>query len=110
MDDRTWRQGLTGAVFIAAGILLLGSQAGWWSLGSFVRWWPLGLVAIGVERGLRTRDGFIWVGWGVLLLSWSTHLWSWRETWPLLLVLYGVALVVWPSGGRRVRRDGSRVR
>ncbi len=109
MNDRTWKQGLAGGFFIVVGTLLLGSQAGWWSIGSLARAWPLGMIAVGISRGVRTRDGFIWMGWGALLLLWSTHVWSWRESWPLLLVLYGVALVIWPSHACRVRRDGSRV-
>jgi len=109
MNDRTWKQGAAGAFCIAAGMLLLGAQAGWWSVGSLTRWWPIGIVALGIHRGGFTRDGFIWIGWGTLLLLWSTHVLRWQESWPLVLVLYGVALVVWPSRRCGTRRDGSRV-
>jgi hypothetical protein len=109
MDDRIWKQGAAGALCIVAGMLLLGAQAGWWSVGSLTRWWPLVIVALGIHRGVSTRDGFLWIGWGTLLLLWSTHVWSWRESWPLVLVLHGVAMIVWPARGCRTRRDGSRV-
>lgn len=109
MDSRTWRQAVTGALFIGAGMLLLGSQAGWWSLGALGRLWPLGLMAVGFQRGLRQREGLLWMGWGVLLLLWSTRVLVWVQTWPLILVLYGVVLLICPSGDCRARRDGSRV-
>lgn len=109
MNDRRRTQGLKGLLFIAVGVLLLGAQAGWWEVGRLLRWWPVALIAIGVHHGVRTRDGFLWIGWGLLLLIWSTGVWSVRESWPLLLVLYGVALVVWPSCSTSVRRDGTRV-
>lgn len=110
MNDQTWSQTLTGGVFVAAGVLLLGAQADWWSLGALLRWWPIALVAVGVSRGVATRDGFVWIGDGGLLLLWSTGGVAWRESWPLLLVVHGLALVFWPSGRTCVRRDGSRVR
>lgn len=109
MDNRTWRQALAGAFFIGAGMLLLGSQAGWWSLGALARWWPVGLIAVGIQRGFQRREGLLWIGWGVLLLLWSTQVLVWARTWPLVLVLYGVVLLICPSGHCRVRRDGSRV-
>jgi hypothetical protein len=87
MDRRTRMQGLKGIVFVAAGVALLGAQAGWWEAGSFL----------------------LWIGWGTVCLIWSTGVWAWRESWPLLLVMYGVALAIWPSGSTPVRRDGSRV-
>lgn len=109
MNHRTRMQGLKGIVFVAAGVALFGAQTGWWEAAAFLRWWPLALIAMGVARGGRTRDGFLWIGWGTVCLTWSTGVWTWRESWPLLLVVYGVALAVWPSCSTPVRRDGSRV-
>lgn len=109
MDDRTLRQILPGAVCIAVGVLLLGAQADWWKVGAVAHWWPVVLIAIGVRRGIATHDGFLWVGWGGLLLLWASGVWPLRESWPLLLVLYGVAMIGWPRRGCGVTREGSRV-
>lgn len=109
MNRATRVQGVKGIAFVAAGLVLLGAQAGWWELHALLRWWPVALMAMGVARGAWTRDGFLWIGWGALCLIWSMGVWTWRESWPLLLVLYGVALVLWPSCSASVRRDGSRV-
>lgn len=109
MNSRSWQHTVVGALLICAGMLLLGSQAGWWHIDSIFELWPLALVGIGLQRGVLHREGVLWVGWGVVLLLWSTHMLDWWRTWPLLVVLYGIALVMCPSGSCRVRRDGSRV-
>lgn len=109
MDDRTLRQSLPGAACIAVGVLLLGAQAGWWNVGTVAHWWPVVVIAIGVRRGIGTHDGFLWMGWGALLLLWATGALSWRQSWPLLLVLYGAAMIVWPRRGCAAAREGSRV-
>ena len=77
----------------------MGSQAGWYRLGDVTRLWPLALLVVGVRRGPLTRDGFLWIGWGALLLTWSIGLWSFHQSWPLLLVLYGVAMVAFGASG-----------
>jgi len=109
MDDRRWSQAGRGGLLIAVGAVLIGHQAGVWDIGYLARWWPLGLIVMGLGRGVRTREGVLWMGWGGLLLLSSTQVWPWRESWPVLLVMYGVALMVWPSGCAAGRRDGSRV-
>lgn len=109
MDDRTLRQILPGAVCIAVGVLLLGAQAGWWNVGAVASWWPLVLIAIGVRRGIGTHDGFLWIGWGGLLFLWASGALSLRESWPLLLVLYGAAMIGWPRRGCTTPREDSRV-
>jgi hypothetical protein len=109
MNSRSWRHTIVGALFICAGMLLLGSQAGWWQIDSIFDLWPLALVGVGLQRGFPHRGGLLWVGWGVLLLLWSMHVLELSHTWPLIVVLYGIAMVMCQTGSCRVRRDGSRV-
>jgi hypothetical protein len=109
MAEFKHRSTLAGALFIAAGLLLLGAQVGWWAPRILADWWPVGVIAVGISRGVLVRDGFTWIGYGVLLLLWTTGVWSLRDSWPLLLVVHGLALTFWPSGNCGAGRGGSRV-
>ena len=95
---------VAGGLAIAIGLQLLGEQAGWWQDGALWRFWPIVLIGLGLRRGVTTGSGLLWTGYGVLLLCWTTGLWPIRESWPLLLVLYGVVLLRGRAcGGARAR-------
>lgn len=100
------RQTMAGSLFILAGLLLLGVQAGVLPGQIPWRWWPIGLVVAGVAHGPLTRDGFAWIGWGVLLLLWTTGVLSWGQAWPLALIIHGGMLVFWPNAGCGRRKVG----
>lgn len=109
MDDRIWKQSMAGAALVVLGCVLLGAQAGWYDIGGVTRLWPLALVVVGLSRGILTRDGFLWSGWGGLLLMWTTGVWPLGQSWPLFLVLHGLAMLFWRDAHDRQRGDGSRV-
>ena len=109
MDERFWRQGVAGGILIVIGAVLLGSQAGWYDIGGVAGLWPVVLMVVGVRRGVGTREGFLWTGWGTVLLMWTTGVWALAHSWPLLIVLHGLAIMMWPAGCTGARRDGSRV-
>ena len=110
MDPKVAKQTRTGVAFIAAGLLLLLLQLGIRPGDVVHRWWPIGLVVLGVGRGPFTRDGFTWIGSGVIILLWTTQVLDWRDSWPLMLVLHGVALTIWSSGRRTCGKDAPHVR
>jgi hypothetical protein len=110
MNPDIAKQTRTGIVFIAAGVLLLLLQLGLHPGDIVHKWWPLALVAFGTYRGPLTPDGFKWIGYGVIILLWTTQVLDWRESWPLVLVLHGAALTIWSSGHRTCREDGPHVR
>lgn len=102
------RQTLIGVAFIVVGLLALGNQLDLWHSVRLFQLWPLVLIGLGVRVGPRRRDGLLLIGYGGVLLLATTNLMPLRESWPLLLVLHGLALMFPASscGGstREVRR------
>lgn len=96
MENRTGRF-VTGGLLIAVGLQMLGEQSGWWEAGWLWRLWPVALVAVGLRRGAAGADGILWIGYGLVLVLWTTGVWLLRDSWPLLLVLHGVVILT----GRR---------
>jgi len=109
MDIRDSRSAIVGVAFIAAGLLLFGAQVDLWPAPDILRLWPLALVAIGLRRGARTRDGLVWIGYGAVLLMATFDVMPLRTSWPLLIVLHGVALLLPPGRGCGHRKEVSRV-
>lgn len=87
------RRTVIGVLLIAAGVVMLGEQTGWWEPGAVWGLWPLALVAAGIGRGTSSAPGMLWIACGAALLPWTTGLWSFAATLSLLLVLYGIALL-----------------
>lgn len=104
MPMKISRDATVGFMFIAAGALLLGGEFQLWGSVSLHQLWPLVLVGIGITAGPLSRNGVLWIGYGVLLLLGTTHLVAFRHTWPLLLVLHGVGLMIRPTTSCQGRR------
>lgn len=98
---RSYSQVTIGLIFMAAGLLIFLDRIGTIELGDLSRLWPLILIAIGASRFLGSREDR-GLGTGLWLIL--TGLWflgvnydfmgmSYRNSWPLLLVLVGVSMV-----------------
>ena len=96
----------TGLVLIAAGVAFLTGD-----FGHTIRtWWPMLMVLVGVPKLFRLRT--IWSGvWlisvGVWLQLVQLHLYgmSYRNSWPLLLIIIGAGVALRAmfdvTGGKR---------
>lgn len=109
MHTRFSRSAVVGVAFIAVGLLLFGAQVDLWPAPDVVRLWPVALVAIGVRRGARTRDGFVWIGYGAVLLLSTFGVMALRVSWPLLIVVHGASMLLAPGSACGHRKDVSRV-
>lgn len=64
-------------------------------------WWPLLLIAFGVSNLLRKDQprmlvaSFLWIFFGMLLLGKTQDVIPWNlfELWPVILILFGAAIV-----------------
>lgn len=85
-----------GLVLIVLGLLLALEQAGFLAPGGLHTWWPLFLIGLGLARLLSPGQsgGLMMFGLGVLFLLQTCHLAPLRQTWPLMLVLAGISMVV----------------
>lgn len=111
---RPFGQVAAGMVLVAVGILFLGSQMYLWDGWSFRRLWPIILVVVGFGQAVAPRRpsdryrGWLVVTAGAVLLLHTLSILSLEESWPLFLVLTGVAILVGAWVGRASRRgEGS---
>ena len=91
------------AIFIFAGIFILGRNLGWieHSLYRIVISWQMLLIVLGIFSLIKrqTTGGLILIGVGGFFLLphlFSTEYYSVRTFWPLVFVLIGVILLVRP--------------
>ncbi|PKO99180.1 MAG: hypothetical protein CVU13_06530 [Bacteroidetes bacterium HGW-Bacteroidetes-8] len=91
------------AIFILAGIFILGRNLGWieHSLYRIVISWQMLLIVIGIFSLIKrqTTTGLILIGVGGFFLLphlFTTEYYSVRTFWPLVFVLIGVILLVRP--------------
>jgi len=109
-DPGGLRQVTTGALMIAAGVLLLLTQQGIIHVVSIWLYWPVALIVVGTAKVVSPRPGrdlpggVLEVLAGLWFLACNFH-WqgfTYRETWPLLLVAIGLSQVLKALGvGRR---------
>ena len=111
---RPFGQVAAGMVLVAVGILFFGAQIDLWDGWSFRRLWPIILVVVGLGEAVAPRKpsdryrGWLIVTAGVVLLLHTLSILSLRESWPLFLVLNGVAILVGAWVGRSAcRQEGS---
>ena len=102
-----------GVMLIALGAMFVLDSMGRFDAGRIWDWWPLILVAIGTTNLIAPRgdaDG----AWGLASLAGGAYFlarqfdwidWRFREVWPFLLVLGGVALVLRALTSRRAASD-----
>jgi predicted membrane protein len=102
---------IVGVLVIAVGVLLTLDNLHLIDADKYLRFWPAGLIALGLVKVWRSRDGvggafggFVLTAIGSWLLLERTIVLdlSFRELWPTLLVLFG-GFLVWHglSGPRR---------
>ena len=110
---RPFGQVAAGMVLVAVGILFFGAQADLWNGWSFGRLWPIILVVVGLGQAIAPSKpsdryrGWLIVTAGSVLLLHTLSVLSLRESWPLFLVLNGVAILVGAWLGRSsCRREG----
>lgn len=93
---------LLGLLFIAAGVALLLVRSGILAPGFVRHYWPFLLVLYGIGRitmfpHTRAVISGLWLVFiGIWLYISIDHLWglSFRETWPIVLILCGVGLIL----------------
>jgi len=104
-----WRKQLVwGILFIAIGALVLMDRAGMvefdLDLASVWRYWPVLLAMIGLTQIVppTTPRYFLHGLWRIFFAAWwyvsFEHIWGlgFADTWPALLVVWGIGLVVRP--------------
>ena len=100
MDRR--RQAWWGVLLLGLGVLFLVRQMASFDAPGLGGLWPAFLIAFGIVKLANYRvprdaqSGLIWSLVGVWFLANELNWWDarWRETWPLLLVIWGFAVVV----------------
>ena len=98
-----------GLVLVVIGLVLLGDQLNVAPNWSMRRLWPAILVAVGFGNALRreTRAFGVWLLFvGGLFLAHTHRVLSIRDTWPLFIVAFGVALLIGAWSGRTSRTEG----
>jgi len=108
-DAMATGQLVAGIALVAVGILFFGQQIDLWDGWSFRRLWPIILIVVGFRQtmGPRTpadrRWGWMFMAMGGVLLLHTTQILSLRQSWPLFIVMNGVAILVGGLTGRRCR-------
>jgi hypothetical protein len=94
------KQTTIGVMFIAAGVVLLGTQVDWgpdWSLG---RLWPVILIVIGVptllfgDKAGNHGGGACLAMSGAVFLLHTFRILSLRQSWPLFIAAAGAAVLL----------------
>jgi hypothetical protein len=106
---RSAAQMVIGLMLVAVGFALLGQQLGWWLPRDIEPYWPLLLVGFGLAQIAEGRNGYMLVGLGVLVLLQTSGVMTLRQSWPLLLVVWGMILLTRPGRPRRVPRRRGRL-
>ena len=84
---------------VVIGLVLLGGQLDLFDTWRIGRLWPLVMVAIGAAQWAATpppgarRQGLGLAGSGVLLLLHTLNVMPIWDSWPLVIVAFGVSLV-----------------
>lgn len=112
MDQKQASNVTMGVLLVVIGLILFGDQLdlAWsWDMG---RLWPLILIVLGIGKLLAPADGKRGFGVWLVLIGglFLLHTWrlvSIRDSWPLFIIAFGVALLVgaWssPPPGTRER-------
>lgn len=113
MDDATrhyQKRLVAGVAVLAIGVLFTSDHLGIVRAGELLHWWPLLLIALGVWRmaGIGTRRSVLWGALAVAAGSWQL-LYDYGmvqprlgDMWPVLLIVWGVAMILGRSGMVRI--------
>ena len=87
-----------GTIIMLIGVTLLLDRAGIIGELRYAAFWgllvlTLGLVKLSQVRPNGRREGGWWVFFGAWMILNETHVWRFRESWPLLLVAIGISMV-----------------
>jgi hypothetical protein len=101
MTERTIDKGAVaaGILLIAIGAVMLAGRFGGLEFSDVVRhYWPMILVLIGIPKVMSYKT--LWNGlWLIVLGIWmqlaTLHIFgvTWSNSWPLLLIVYGVGTI-----------------
>ncbi len=91
---------VVGTVLVIVGVVFILMNLGVVGHVPFFRFWPLIIVIIGLNKLLQANDGHDrWEGlWMILLGAWfqlvTLHAYgmTYRNSWPLLLIIWGIYL------------------
>ena len=101
------RRGLFGLMLVVVGVAFLLREWGLlpdFHLSRYIA--PAVLIGLGLSRWATPRadgrggSGLLLIGLGVLLLLGNLHIWAMHQSWPVLLVLVGIGIMLKP-----MRRD-----
>lgn len=104
---RGYRQVTTGALLIAAGVLLFMVQQDIIEIRSIWRYWPVPWLVLGLMKLVappEERDlagGTFEIALGAWFLACNLHWFgfTYRQTWPLIFVAIGLSQVIKALGG-----------
>ena len=86
-----------GLVLVIVGAALLLERAAILTDFQLAQFWPLGIIAIGVaklaSRGEARRGAWFFIGLGTWFLVITLTPLQFDDTWPILLILWGVSMV-----------------
>ena len=105
------RQMMVGLLLVVLGVGLLLDQLGMLEIERLWHYWPLVLVVVGVNRMIgfpsaRDFTGGLWMacigGWLFLTLENKFGL-TFRNSWPVFIIISGVSIVLEPVLARRLQ-------
>jgi hypothetical protein len=102
-----WQIGV-GLLLIGIGAALLLNIFGVVEFVSFWKLWPLLLIIMGVhhitdhEGPHEVRRGLFWIAIGFWLLAVELHVFgfSYHNSWPVLLIIFGLNMILRPASRR----------
>ena len=109
-DAYHWRkQVVSGLLLIAVGAIVLLDRMYYIDAGSFWHYWPLLLVVVGINQTIgypseREFGNGLWTVFiGLWLFACLEHVLglTFRNSWPLFILAWGVKMVVQPLIARR---------
>jgi uncharacterized membrane protein HdeD (DUF308 family) len=110
-----WRkQVVWGLLLIVVGAVVLLDRLYYIDAGSFWHYWPLLLVAVGINQAIgypseREFGNALWTIFiGLWLFACFENLFglTFRNSWPLFILAWGVKLVLQPLVARRLSQSG----
>jgi putative Mn2+ efflux pump MntP len=104
-QDRRLPRLFWGVLLIGLGATLLidnFTEVVYFSGRDFVHWWPMILILVGIGKMTgavgRRNGGFGLIVFGSWFLLNTMTAWDYRETWPLIIMFWGLKMI-WDSFG-----------